>query len=69
MQHCRENGVIPNITVNGWNVEGEIADKITSLCGALAVSRYKPVDSCYNAIDKLTESILDRKMIVRKNKK
>lgn len=54
MDHCRENGVIPNITVNGWNVNGQNAQNLVDRCGAIAVSRYKPVDSCYNAVETLS---------------
>lgn len=54
-QHTRDNGVIPNVTINGWELTDEIADKLASLMGAVAVSRYNPKDVCYDAVKKLTD--------------
>jgi len=53
MAYCRENGVIPNITVA--NINDETADKLAKYCGAVAVSRYDNKDVCYNSIKKLTD--------------
>lgn len=57
MEFTRENGVIPNITINGWNLTDEYTDKLAKVCGAIAVSCYDPKDICYNAIKKLTDRI------------
>jgi MoaA/NifB/PqqE/SkfB family radical SAM enzyme len=53
MEHCRENEVIPNITINGSRMIPEYFDKLANLCGAVAVSRYNPEDYCYNAVQTL----------------
>lgn len=58
MEYCRNNGknyVIPNITINGWNLTDEYADNLSRLCGAVAVSMYDPKDICYDAVKKLTD--------------
>ena len=58
MDYCRTNGtnyVIPNVTTNGWGLTDEYADRLVSLCGAVAVSRYNPKDVCYDAVKKLTD--------------
>jgi radical SAM protein with 4Fe4S-binding SPASM domain len=54
-QHTRDNGIIPNVTINGWQLTDEIADKLASTMGAVAVSRYEPPDTCYDAVKKLTD--------------
>jgi hypothetical protein len=51
--YCREIGIVPNITVA--NISDEIADKITSVMGACAVSRYDDKNVCYDSIKKLTD--------------
>ncbi len=58
-KYCRvneHNKVVPNVTVNGWNITNKYADKLASLCGAVAVSNYDK-DTCYDAVQKLTERI------------
>lgn len=52
-QHTRDNGVIPNVTINGYALTDEVADKLSAVMGAVAVSRYDP-DLCYDAVEKLT---------------
>lgn len=54
-EYCRENGVIPNVTTNGYGVTEEIAERLVSVCGAVAVSRYTPKDVCYDAVKLLTD--------------
>ena len=57
--YCRNNDynkVVPNVTVNGWNITEEHADNLASVCGAVAVSNYDK-DICYEAVQKLTERI------------
>jgi len=66
MRYCRSKGVVPNITVA--NITDETADNLASLCGAVAVSRYPNKEICYNSIEKLTDAVLRRKIIVRKKK-
>jgi MoaA/NifB/PqqE/SkfB family radical SAM enzyme len=53
--HTRENGVIPNVTINGWELTDEVADKLSLLMGAVSISRYNPKDVCYDAVKKLTD--------------
>lgn len=50
--HCRENGIIPNLTVA--SIDDEVARNIAKYCGACAVSRYSDKDVCYNAVELLT---------------
>ena len=38
MQYCRDNGVIPNITINGSGMTPELYDKLVAVCGAVAIS-------------------------------
>jgi len=54
MEYCRENGVIPNITINGERMTSKYYDKLVGLCGAVAVSLYDK-DTCYNAVKELTD--------------
>jgi MoaA/NifB/PqqE/SkfB family radical SAM enzyme len=56
MDYCRTNGfnyVVPNVTVA--DVSDEVADKLTAVCGAVAVSRYADKDVCYDSVKKLTD--------------
>lgn len=50
--YCKENGIIPNLTVA--SIDDEVASNIAKYCGACAVSRYSDKDICYNTIDLLT---------------
>lgn len=52
-RHCRKNGIIPNVTINGSWMTPDYYDQLVSLCGAVAVSRYDK-DICYNAVEELT---------------
>jgi MoaA/NifB/PqqE/SkfB family radical SAM enzyme len=54
-QYSRDNGVIPNVTINGWELTDEVAARLASVMGAVAVSRYEPPDICYDAVKKLTD--------------
>mgnify|MGYP001332698571 CR=1 FL=1 len=56
MEHCRENGVIPNITINGFRMTEEFYQKLAELCGAVAVSNYGKA-SCYSAVEKLASFV------------
>ena len=48
-----DNKVIPNITVA--DISDAVADKLACYCGAVAVSRYKDKNFCYNSVEKLTK--------------
>jgi len=54
--HCRDNGVVPNVTINGWGLTDAWAFKLAEVCGAVAVSRYDDKNVCYNAVEKLTKA-------------
>lgn len=56
MDYCRNNDynyVVPNITVA--DISDETADKLSELCGAVAVSRYANKELCYDSVKKLTD--------------
>lgn len=53
-EYTRANGVVPNVTINGWQLTDRIADRLANVMGAVAVSRYEPKDTCYSAVLKLT---------------
>lgn len=54
MEYSRQKGIIPNVTVNGEGITDEIADKLVSLCGAVAVSMYDK-NKTYDTVKKLTD--------------
>lgn len=53
LKYCRDNGIIPNITIA--DISEETADKLSMLCGAVSVSRYENKKYCYNSVKKLTD--------------
>lgn len=53
--YAREHGVVPNVTINGWHLTDEIADRLVKVMGAISVSRYDPKDTCYDAVRMLTD--------------
>jgi radical SAM protein with 4Fe4S-binding SPASM domain len=55
-EYSRDNGVIPNVTINGDRMTDQDFTRLAKTCGAVAVSRYTPTDLCYNAVQKLTEA-------------
>jgi len=54
MKYCRDNKVIPNITINGERMTDYHYDKLVELCGAVAVSHYDD-KTCFNAVQELTK--------------
>jgi len=63
MEYCKINSynyVVPNITINGWNLTDEYTDKLVELCGAIAVSRYGDGNTCYDAIKKIGDRNFDQ---------
>ena len=56
LTHCREQGVVPNITINGFRMSTDYCDRLASVCGAIAVSNYEK-DICYGAVKDLTDRI------------
>lgn len=53
-EHCRNNDVVPNVTINGDRMTDKDVSCLAEYCGAVAVSRYNPKDICYDAVKKLT---------------
>lgn len=51
--YARGNGVIPNVTINGWRMSDYHYNMLGRLCGAVAVSHYDD-EHCFNAIQELT---------------
>ena len=58
MKYTRDNGIIPNVTIA--DASDEVADKISDLCGACAVSRYRDKNVCYDTVKKLTDRGMDQ---------
>jgi MoaA/NifB/PqqE/SkfB family radical SAM enzyme len=56
MEYARKCGVVPNLTTNGARLTDEIVDRLVSLAGAIAVSRYDPKDVCYDAVKRFTDA-------------
>jgi MoaA/NifB/PqqE/SkfB family radical SAM enzyme len=56
MEHIRSEGIVPNITISGRRLDKATADRLAQTCGAVAVSRYKPKDVCYNAVKMLNDA-------------
>jgi MoaA/NifB/PqqE/SkfB family radical SAM enzyme len=53
MKYCRQKRIVPNITVA--DISDETADKLSTYCGAVAVSRYDDKDLCYDSVKRLTD--------------
>lgn len=56
MKYTRDNGIVPNITINGARMTDKYYEQLAKLCGAISVSRYDN-DVCFNAVEKLTSYI------------
>jgi radical SAM protein with 4Fe4S-binding SPASM domain len=52
MQYTRDNGIIPNITINGTRMSSHDYDKLSGLCGAVAVSLYD-YETCKTSVVEL----------------
>lgn len=55
MEFSRNAGVIPNVTVNGMGIDQPTAQRLSSICGAVAVSHYND-DLCFNAVAELSNA-------------
>lgn len=55
-KHCKDDGIIPNVTINGDRMTDEDVVRLAKYCGAVAVSRYNPKDVCYDAVKRLTNA-------------
>ncbi len=57
--YCKSKNIIPNITINGNNLNRDLAKKLTKYCGAVAVSHYTD-DVCFNAVKLLVDEGLNQ---------
>lgn len=53
MEYCRSMEIIPNTTINGCHMGNGYYDKLSRLCGAVAVSLYNK-DECYDTVHELS---------------
>jgi MoaA/NifB/PqqE/SkfB family radical SAM enzyme len=53
-QYTRDQGVIPNVTING-RITKEEAEKLSKVCGAVSISHYSD-DTCYSAVEMLSNA-------------
>jgi hypothetical protein len=51
-KHCRENNIVPNVTINGSRMIPQYYDNLVNYCGAVAISLYD-YERCYTAIEEL----------------
>jgi len=58
--YCRENDVVPNVTINGDGMDDDRYAALATLCGAVAVSRYAPPSVCYDAVAALSQHGLEQ---------
>ena len=54
LEYCRSKDIVPNITINGSRMTPGWYDRLSELCGSVAVSRYQTFWICYNAVKELT---------------
>jgi hypothetical protein len=53
-QYAKSKSFTPNVTVA--DISQETAEKLASVCGAVAVSRYAKKEYCYNSVKKLSDA-------------
>lgn len=53
MIYCRDNHIVPNITINGARLTDDIVHMLVKLCGAVSVSCYDDKNVCYDAVKRL----------------
>ena len=58
MNYCKDNNVVPNITIA--NISPIMAYKLANTCGAVAVSRYDNKDLCYDSVRALCDMGLEQ---------
>jgi len=59
MRYCRENDVVPNITINGDRLDQDHVDLLAHYCGAVAVSHYDD-EVCFRAIRMLRDAGIEQ---------
>lgn len=55
LSYTREQGIIPNITVNGHDIDDDEIEKLANVCGAVSVSHYNNND-CYGTVERLVRA-------------
>jgi len=56
MKYCREVGILPNFTLSGIDLDDTMADELSQVAGALAVSAYaSDKNVCYDTVKKFTD--------------
>jgi MoaA/NifB/PqqE/SkfB family radical SAM enzyme len=56
MEYCRSIGIIPNFTLSGIDLTDDMAEKVSKLVGAVAVSAYETNKNiCYNTVKKFID--------------
>jgi MoaA/NifB/PqqE/SkfB family radical SAM enzyme len=56
MEYAREQGIVPNFTTNGKGVTEEFAQRVSKICGAVAVSVTNNRDQAFDAVKKFTDA-------------
>jgi hypothetical protein len=56
-EYCRIHNVAPNLTINGYGMTENHTKLLKAYCGAIAVSRYNPSDTCYDAVKVLSQDM------------
>jgi len=52
LSYCRNKNIVPNITVNGFDIDDNAVNILSKYCGAVAVSNYGK-EPCYGTVEKL----------------
>jgi len=58
-KYARDNGIVPNITINGARLNRKYIRELAKYCGAVAVSHYEK-DQCFNAVKSLTDAGMEQ---------
>jgi len=61
MEYCRSIGILPNFTLSGIDLTDPMADQLSKVAGALAVSAYQTDKNvCYNTVKMFTDRGMDQ---------
>ena len=55
LEHTRSLNIVPNITINGHDIDDDEITQLAMVCGAVSVSHYDD-DDCYGTVARLTEA-------------
>ncbi len=56
--HCVNNNIVPNVTINGYRMKEDYYNNLAKYCGAVAVSKYEDKNICYDTVYKLSKTQL-----------